>query len=143
MGLSALGNAVPVDILILGAGWYSQYLIPLIQSDPTLSFAATTRNGRVVAGYTTIKFHISDDEETDWARLPKARTVVLSFPTVVPGAIAKYIRAYESAHGAGTTRWIQLGSIGAFDVCGPIPAVSYLVSPHLPRSFALTLFFFP
>ncbi|KAF9516307.1 hypothetical protein BS47DRAFT_1292561 [Hydnum rufescens UP504] len=143
MGLSPVGNAVPVDILVLGAGWYSQYLIPLIQSDPTLSFAATTRNGRVVAGYTTIKFQVSDDEGTDWAGLPKARTVVLSFPTVVPGAIAKYIRAYESAHGAGTTRWIQLGSIGAFDTVvssvgechkTPVTTMTSIPRPSNPRA---------
>jgi len=130
-------SAIPVDILILGAGWYSQYLIPLIQSDPSLSFVATTRDGRVVTGYTTIKFEVSDRDETDWARLPKARTVVLSFPTVSPGAVTKYIRAYELVHGAGWTRWIQLGSTGTFDaaVCsaGESPETCVTRIARIPR----------
>ena len=126
-------SGVPVDILILGAGWYSKYLIPLIQSDPSLSFVATTRDGRAVTGHTTIKFEVSDKDETDWARLPKARTVVLSFPTVLPGAVTKYIRAYELIHGAGWTRWIQLGSTGAFDVRDVWhPSLSCLLSRSLP-----------
>jgi len=102
-----------VDILILGAGWTAQFLIPLLEADPRISFAATTRDGKTVAGHNTIKFVV--DEHSDWSRLPKARTVILTFPTTKQGAVTDFVHTYEKSHGAGWTRWLQLGSTGAYD----------------------------
>lgn len=100
-----------VDILILGAGWTAQFLIPLLQEDKSLTFSASTRDGRSVAGYDTIKFTV--DSETDWSLVPKANVVVLTFPTTVPCAVTSYVRGYEKVH--GSTKWMQLGSTSIFD----------------------------
>src|SRR5690349_3233068 len=99
-----------VDILILGAGWTAGFLFPLLQSSNTLTFTGTTRDGRVVSGESTIEFDALA-EDAKWERLPKARTVVVSFPVKKEGAIKEIIRNYEAAHSGGSerTRWIQLG----------------------------------
>lgn len=112
-----------VDILILGAGWTADFLIPLLQeSEPKVTFAATTRDGRVVQGYRTIALAVN--EKTDWNLVPKARTIVLTFPTTEKGAVTTYVEDYEKVHGTGG-RWVQLGSTSAWDkvriVCGRSP----------------------
>jgi len=102
-----------VDLLILGAGWTAEFLIPLLQQrKPAITFAATTRNGRIVAGYKTITFEANSN--SDWTVLPQARTIVLTFPTTKEGAVTTYVEAYESVHGHGA-RWLQLGSTSAWD----------------------------
>lgn len=105
----------PVDILILGAGWTAEFLIPLLSSSE-ISYAATTRDGRIVAGYQTLRFTISPDPESepDWTQVPKARTIVLVFPTTEPGAVTRYVHGYETVHGNGG-RWLQLGSTSAWN----------------------------
>ena len=43
----ALNSSSSVDLLILGAGWTSTFLLPhLTTRHPSISFAATTRDGR-------------------------------------------------------------------------------------------------
>lgn len=108
--------AAAVEVLILGAGWTADFLIPLLQQrKPAINFAATTRNGRIVAGYKTITFEA--DSNSDWSIVPQARTIVLTFPTTQKGVVTTYIEAYESIHGQGA-RWLQLGSTSAWDqVC--------------------------
>jgi len=105
-----------VDLLILGAGWTAEFLIPLLQQrKPAITFAATTRNGRIVAGHKTITFEANSN--SDWTVVPQARTIVLTFPTTKEGAVTTYVEAYESVHGHGA-RWLQLGSTSAWDqVC--------------------------
>ena len=66
-----------VDLLILGAGWTSTFLIPLL-THKKIKYAATTRNGRD----NTIRFQF-DPELSDPAPfnvLPEAETVLITFP---------------------------------------------------------------
>jgi hypothetical protein len=102
-----------VDLLILGAGWTAEFLIPLLQqSKPAVTFAATTRNGRVVPGYKTITFEVNSN--TNWSIVPQAHTILLAFPTTKEGAVASYVQTYEAVHGHGA-RWLQLGNTSAWD----------------------------
>ncbi|KAL9060208.1 MAG: hypothetical protein Q9162_000822 [Coniocarpon cinnabarinum] len=81
-----------VDILILGAGWTSQFLIPLLKSH-NVSYAATTRDGR--DGTIPFVFDPEDEKLGGVDRLPGAETVVVTFP----------LKGEDN-------NWIQLGSTG-------------------------------
>ncbi|KAL9093725.1 MAG: hypothetical protein Q9159_000026 [Coniocarpon cinnabarinum] len=97
-----------VDILILGAGWTSQFLIPLLKSH-NVSYAATTRDGR--DGTIPFVFDPEDEKLGGVDRLPGAETVVVTFPLKGEGPSAKLIEAYRHIHGPDNN-WIQLGSTG-------------------------------
>lgn len=110
----------PVDILILGAGWTSTFLIPLCAAD-SITYAATTRSGRD----STIPFAFDplSDDPTPYYALPDAQTVLITFPIESPGASARLVRLYKQSRepGAcageeGATGFIQLGSSGIWDV---------------------------
>ncbi|KAK4234787.1 hypothetical protein C8A03DRAFT_37394 [Achaetomium macrosporum] len=118
-------------VLILGAGWTATFLIPLLQSR-NISFAATTTNGRTVAGTPTIPFKFNpsapeDETRSAIAALPRARYVLITFPLTGTGQSKLLVECYEETHrraastaGGGTTspaararsRFIQLGSTG-------------------------------
>lgn len=104
------------DILILGAGWTATFLIPLLQEQKLL-FAATTTDGRSVAGAPTIKWTFdpaasAPDQKAAFAILPRARNIVITFPLKGTGQSELLVRAYEATHGHGHGRFIQLGSTG-------------------------------
>ncbi|KAI7379036.1 hypothetical protein KC336_g19256, partial [Hortaea werneckii] len=78
-------------LLILGAGWSSTFLIPLCQARH-VSFAATTRDGRKVAGADTIPWSFNPDEATtttnptnQFSRLPLAAAILITFPLTGTG----------------------------------------------------------
>ncbi|KAF5374535.1 hypothetical protein D9615_009077 [Tricholomella constricta] len=103
-----------VDILILGAGWTSTFLMPLC-TERSLTYAATTRSGRDE----TIQF-VFDPESEDiepYKVLPDAQTVVITFPIELPGASARFVRLYRSSREEGEfeTGFIQLGTTGIWD----------------------------
>ncbi|KAF7300874.1 hypothetical protein MKEN_01313700 [Mycena kentingensis (nom. inval.)] len=84
-----------VDILIIGAGWTSTFLIPLCDAS-NISYAATTRSGAP----NTIKFEFqpeSDDQEP-YKALPGAKTVLITFPITLPAAAARLVRLYLATH---------------------------------------------
>ncbi|KAJ7234175.1 hypothetical protein B0H12DRAFT_1259175 [Mycena haematopus] len=114
-----------VDILILGAGWTSTFLIPLCQ-ESNISYAATTRSG---AG-STIKFEFqpnSDDSEP-FKLLPDARTVLVTFPITAPGASERLVRTYISTRHEGTRAppaFIQLGTTSIWDVPSTVTSLFY------------------
>lgn len=96
------------DLLILGAGWTSTFLLPLAVSR-SITTAATTTTGRDG----TIKFKF-DPEETDpsyFAALPTARTVLITFPLKGTGQSKLLTESYKATH-RGSSRFIQLGSTG-------------------------------
>ncbi|KAJ4496727.1 hypothetical protein C8R41DRAFT_761556 [Lentinula lateritia] len=99
---------MPVELLILGAGWTSTFLFPLCQQH-RLSFAATTRSGH----NSTIKFHFdqnSDDSEP-FKVLPDAKTVLITFPITARGGSQKLIRLYKSTRADDLNpAFIQLGA---------------------------------
>ncbi|KAL6157853.1 hypothetical protein ACJQWK_07628 [Exserohilum turcicum] len=100
-----------VDLLILGAGWTSTFLIPQL-GDTDITYAATTTTGRDA----TIPFQF-DPESGDaepYKRLPAAKTVLITFPLRGHGQSKAIIGLYRSVHGA-RNNWIQLGQIGIYN----------------------------
>jgi hypothetical protein len=100
-----------VDILILGAGWTSTFLIPQLDSS-SIAHAETTTTGRD----STIPFKF-DPESSDvdpYKQLPSARTVLVTFPLVGKGQSKHITKLYRSIHGE-ENHWIQLGSTGIFN----------------------------
>ena len=115
-------NSMGVEILILGAGWASTFLIPLC-NERSISYAATTRSGR----NSTIKFNFdpdSDDAEP-YKVLPDALTVLITFPIEKAGASTLLVSLYRSSRsspGPCRTRFIQYGTTNIWDR----PNVSHL-----------------
>lgn len=104
------------DILILGAGWTATFLIPLLKEQKLL-FAATTTDGRPVAGSPTIKWAFdpsasAPDQKAAFAVLPRARNILITFPLKGKGQSELLVQAYKAAHVANHSRFIQLGSTG-------------------------------
>ena len=99
-----------VDVLILGAGWTSTFLIPLLQSR-SVSHAATTTTGRDK----TIPFKFSPESEDleQYSTLPAAKTVLITFPLKGVGQSTQIANLYRKVHG-NDNDWIQLGSTGIF-----------------------------
>ncbi|KAG6917723.1 hypothetical protein DXG01_001374 [Tephrocybe rancida] len=106
--------AQAVDILILGAGWTSTFLVPLCL-ERSLIHAATTRTGRDE----TIAFTFDPDlEDAEAYRiLPDAGTVLITFPIIKPGSSARLVRLYRSSRSDRDLRtgFIQLGTTGIWD----------------------------
>lgn len=108
-----------IDILILGAGWTATFLIPLLREQKLL-FAATTSDGREVAGSSTLKWSFdpsapAPEQEAAFAVLPRARHVLVTFPLRGEGQSKLLVDAYARTHGAagpGGFRFLQLGSTG-------------------------------
>lgn len=108
------------DLLILGAGWTSTFLIPLLNARK-LSFAATTRDGRKVADTETIKWTFDPDgKEDQFAKLPLARSVLITFPLNGKGQskllVNGYQKAWEKKIGKDGVKFIQLGSTGIWQI---------------------------
>jgi len=105
-----------VDILILGAGWLSNFLIPLCQ-ERSIAHAATTRSGRD----STIAFNFNPDSNDvePYKVLPDALTVLITFPIEKAGASARLIGLYQSSGSSSETRscarFIQLGATNIWD----------------------------
>ncbi|KAI0760974.1 hypothetical protein BD413DRAFT_607315 [Trametes elegans] len=105
-----------VDLLILGAGWTSTFLIPLCTARG-LSHAATSCAGR--DGTIAFAFDPRSDDPAPFQTLPHARTVLITFPIRVPGASQRLVRLYQQTHPGGPkTAFIQLGSTGIWEA-GP------------------------
>lgn len=103
------------DLLVLGAGWTSTFLLPLLDDDssPPVSYVATTRDGR----NSTLKWEFDAAEgagEEQYKLLPRAKTVLITFPLRGEGVSKRMVEGYERLH--GKVRWIQLGSTGLWDV---------------------------
>lgn len=106
-----------IDILILGAGWTSTFLIPLCD-ERLLTYAATTRDGR----NSTIPFQFDPNSEDlgPYKILPDAATLLITFPIQVTGASERLVKLYRASRGESdgsntNTRFIQLGSTGIWD----------------------------
>ncbi|KAK5657500.1 hypothetical protein OQA88_3072 [Cercophora sp. LCS_1] len=108
-----------LDLLILGAGWTSTFLIPLLKS-ASLPFAATTTTGRSVSGVPTLpfKFDPANPDPSAIAALPRARYILVTFPLYDLGPSKYLIETYSATHvrgdgnAKGDFRFIQLGSTG-------------------------------
>lgn len=104
---------VHVDLLILGAGWTSTFLLPQLDSHH-ISHAATTRAGSP----TTIPWTF-DPATTDpaaYARLPSATTVLITFPITAEGGTKRLVDLYTLTH--APAHFIQLGTTSVWDAHG-------------------------
>ncbi|KAF2451842.1 hypothetical protein P171DRAFT_426286 [Karstenula rhodostoma CBS 690.94] len=100
-----------VELLILGAGWTATFLVPLLEKE-NLSYAATTTTGRD----NTIPFKFNPDSGSaePYKTLPKAKTILITFPLTGKGPSKVITGLYRSVHGA-KNHWIQLGHTGIFN----------------------------
>ncbi|KAI0661845.1 hypothetical protein C8Q70DRAFT_681992 [Cubamyces menziesii] len=108
-------KATAVDLLILGAGWTSTFLIPLCQARG-ISYAATSRSGR--DGTLAFAFDPHARDPAPFRVLPDAQTVLITFPIKVEGASRALVELYQQTRHAaepGKTAFIQLGSTGIWD----------------------------
>lgn len=113
-----------VELLILGAGWTSQFLIPLLESSH-ITYAATTTTGH--DGTIPFKFDPDSDSPAPFEALPTARTVLITFPLKGTGQSKRLASLYSRTHESPKEdpgpegpsaplafQWIQLGSTGIF-----------------------------
>ncbi|KAK4952607.1 hypothetical protein LTR10_009413 [Elasticomyces elasticus] len=117
-----------LDLLILGAGWTSTFLIPILRSHH-LSFAATTRDGREVAGSKTIAWSYNPEskDKTQFSHLPFAKYILVTFPLTSADQTATLVQSYSAAKGK-QANFIQLGSSGIWQ----IPQETHWVSRRSP-----------
>jgi hypothetical protein len=108
-----------VEILILGAGWTSTFLIPLLKKN-NISFGATSTTGR--DGTFKFKFEHDESDETkkQYRSLPAAKTILITFPLKGKGESSHLVKSYSQAHGTDESKFqfIQLGSTGIFTIPG-------------------------
>lgn len=97
-----------------GTGWTGTFLVPLLQ-EKKISYAATTQDGR--DGTIEFRFDPESIDPQPFHALPQARCVVIVFPIKTKGGSTRLVRNYRSVYpDAKETRFIQLGSIGIWDV---------------------------
>lgn len=104
-----------IDLLILGAGWTSTFLIPLCQ-EQGVSYTATSRAGR--DGTVPFLFDPKSDDPDMYKPLPLAQTVLITFPIKMRGASERLVRLYKATHGGelADVRFIQLGTTSIWGV---------------------------
>ena len=100
-----------VEILILGAGWTSNFLIPALK-DESITFAATTTTGHD----NTIPFRYDPDkpDRKQFEILPSAKTILITFPLKGEGQSRQITSLYHDSHPDTKPQWIQLGSTGIY-----------------------------
>lgn len=113
------------DILILGAGWTSTFLIPLLQ-DEKKKYAATTTTGRE----STIKWSFDPAASTSdsYKTLPEAATILVTFPLTGKGQSHKLVQFYHETH-KSRPHFIQLGSTGIWQ-SGATPDRELWITRH-------------
>ncbi|KAF8607905.1 hypothetical protein BDV93DRAFT_552715 [Ceratobasidium sp. AG-I] len=110
-----------VDLLILGAGWLWYFLRPVLDSRG-LTYGATTRTGHVPG---TIAWTLGVDSVEV---LPKARTVVVTFPVLEWELLDGFMQAYERGR---ECRWVLLGSTRGWQTGGD-GQDSSVITRHTP-----------
>ncbi|KAF1839113.1 hypothetical protein BDW02DRAFT_594179 [Decorospora gaudefroyi] len=105
------GQMKEVDLLILGAGWTSTFLIPQLD-DANITHAETTTTGR--DDTLPFKFDPNSGDAEPYKRLPAAHTVLVTFPLVGHSQSKTIVGLYRAVHGA-KNNWVQLGSTGIFN----------------------------
>jgi hypothetical protein len=104
-----------VDFLILGAGWSSKFLTPLLEAG-NIKYAATTTTGH--DDTIPFKFEPGSNDTSVFKFLPFATTILITFPLKGEGQSQKLVELYSKVHptesGGAQPHWIQLGSTGIF-----------------------------
>jgi len=96
-----------VEYLILGAGWTSTFLAPLLDQHH-LTYASTSTTGRD----DTIEFKY-DPEQSDpsyFSILPSAKFIIIVFPLTSAESTTRLVESYTSTHPKANPRFVQLGS---------------------------------
>ncbi|ORY78157.1 hypothetical protein BCR37DRAFT_382413 [Protomyces lactucae-debilis] len=106
-----------VDLLILGAGWTSTFLIPLCK-ERNISFAATTTTGH--DGTIAFKFDDQAADSSAYKHLPEAKHVLITFPIKGHGGSKKLVQFYQETHKT-KPKYIQLGSTGIWQSAATRP----------------------
>lgn len=110
-----LTTMLQLDYLILGAGWTSTLLVPLLKSKG-LSYASTSTTGRD----DTIEWKYDPDQSDPkyFDVLPSARNVVIVFPLTDKGSSKRLTSSYIATHPRleGKVRFMQLGSSGIYQI---------------------------
>ncbi|KAF8150189.1 hypothetical protein B0H34DRAFT_785335 [Crassisporium funariophilum] len=105
-----------VDILILGAGWTSTFLIPLCH-ERHLSVMATSRSGR--DSTVQFEFNADSDDVAPFKALPSASTVLITFPIDKKGGSERLVRLYSESRAGQekgvAAQFIQLGATSLWD----------------------------
>jgi len=102
-----------VQLLILGAGWTSTFLIPLLESSK-ISYAATTTTGR--DGTLKFRYDPNSEDLDQYRSLPAASMVLITFPLKGTGQSRQLVDRYNSTHYASPeskaveSNWILLGA---------------------------------
>jgi hypothetical protein len=111
-----------VDILILGAGWTSTFLIPLLKKDG-ITYAATTTTGRDVTYKFKFQYNGSnqignENSLEQYKALPDAKTILVTFPLRGKHQSSYLFTSYNRTHNSETAQYqfIQLGSTGIFSI---------------------------
>ncbi|KAK8038296.1 hypothetical protein PG994_015063 [Apiospora phragmitis] len=84
-----------VELLVLGAGWTSTFLLPILEKQGT-QYAATTTDGR--DGTIPFRFDPDSDDEGQFRRLPAATTVLITFPLKNKGPARRLTTLYANTH---------------------------------------------
>ncbi|KAI9669392.1 MAG: hypothetical protein M1831_000428 [Alyxoria varia] len=87
----------PTTLLILGAGWTSHFLLPLLQHH-RIPHAATTRTGH--SNTIPFTFDPTDPSLEPYERLPYARSVLVTFPLRGSGEARELTGRYLRTHSA-------------------------------------------
>jgi len=113
-----------IDVLVLGAGWTSQFLVPHLE-EAGLSHRLTTRTGTpkdfCVGKYDASKivpfaFDPDSNDEKPYAQLPSADYVIVTFKVEGASAARKLVDTFEKTHTQlDKPRWILMGSTGAYE----------------------------
>ncbi|CAE7232033.1 unnamed protein product [Rhizoctonia solani] len=109
-----------IDILILGAGWLSNFLIPLFQ-ESNLTHASTSRTGLTP---NTIQWNLGDSIEA----LPKAKTVVVMFPVDNWADLSGLVEGYQKSN--GDSLWVLIGSTRGWQVTDT--RSDHVITRHTP-----------
>ncbi|KAK8194349.1 hypothetical protein M8818_007539 [Zalaria obscura] len=104
-----------VDILILGAGWTSTFLIPLLRHQ-NITYAATSTTGR--DSTIRFKFDPSASDQSYFSILPTARNVLITFPLTGAGQSKLLVESYKKKHprASPSLHFLQLGSTGIWQI---------------------------
>ena len=103
-----------VDMLILGSGWTTSYLVPLLKSHHIM-YATTSSSGH--AGSIPFRFDPSNPTDTEpYKTLPNTKTLVITFPLRGSGEARGLLDGYRSIHQGSSfdprLKVILLGSTG-------------------------------
>lgn len=120
-----------VDVLVLGAGWTSQFLVPLFEQE-RITYALTTTTGKPnkscqgkykESDILPFVFQPDPDpkspdasydsavDERQYTNLPQAKTIIITFKLEGEGQARKLVNTYQKSHTL-LPNFIQLGSTG-------------------------------